>query len=1190
MPLDPCYGLILNRLWCPWGELVLRINEQVELPYVLLDALTHDELVVFAGAGVSMAPPTNFPSFDQLVKHVQITAGAVPRVDGEPPDRYLGRLTQSAVPVPTETIVRRLFTNPEARYNDLHKYLLKLFETPARCRIVTTNFDPLFSRAAARVYGTVPTIYHAPALPRGRDFNGLVYLHGEASQSNSLLVLDDRHFGMAYLTEGWARRFIVDVFLHYVVLFVGYSHDDTIMQYLARGLPPDAKPRFAFTEQSDSAAEHWTRLGIQPVEYPLGPRGGRRALVVSIKDWVRLATKGYLQRNLKIDYLLSEDPPAIHNADTDWLLWFMKEQGTLRYALSRASADWLLWFDERGLLGCLLDNAPGSSEEESREWIECIVRLLVAGDEDSTKVLGLIGRHGGHVPPALWARIGQQLAYGKQAISSHVVATWVQVLISTCPDGMASGALVELSHNPAIAGSPPLMLTIMDVVSRPTVRIEQASSEPTYYASPTMPATADGFRNAWAAVWRPLIRTHGGLIYRSISRQLEVASGMSVATSQANIQFDPISHFRDQIATQSGIDAEHDWAVLIDAARDLIDDINPKNPEYDEFLHGWSVSSSPTLRRLFLYGLQASKMTPDRKLQELCDPSWVTSLIYRREMVDLLKTVFCVARQRTRNKFLKVVEDAHRVERETVVTNYMCYLLHLSVQWCPEDQTARRGFDRVRKLSPTFDASAYDVLMEGKPDTLFMVPATTSGEQLLAMDPVDVLGLVAKAPVRWYASAIARAVQEDFVQTWTWVKTLVAKAYWNHPLWSDLLIAWARMEIGPEQWKLITTCLSEHEELASIAGDVGHLYVNAYRKDSASLPRDVKSQLDDLVDKLSGALRTSSEVSDAVPDARDHNWLNFAISHPSGAVATLMMYRLADLQDSGDGRGTVAHYLSVLTAMLSGTESGDIATRVIVAQNVGFLVSVDKDWVAENLVPRFSVADEGRARARQIWHGYLGAGNWTWSVIPSLLPYYRQLFSIIASEPSETAVKQFYRHMALLAVYWQGATEPGWLNEFLSQASDNGRQQWAEWIQRDLHSMSPASRDTVWDGWLKGYWERRLTGIPVPLSPRELGAMIQWGYEFGHSRKRYQEAVNLIVQGPSGNERPQRMAYNINTNNLVNLAPADTLKLVRYVLHGVGPNEPFDRRDIESIALTARSLGAPEANYQAVLEELARLG
>src|SRR5690554_7670999 len=40
------------------------------------------------------------------------------------------------------------------------------------------------------------------------------------------LVITDREFGRAYLTEGWARRFLVALFRKYVVLFVGYSHDD----------------------------------------------------------------------------------------------------------------------------------------------------------------------------------------------------------------------------------------------------------------------------------------------------------------------------------------------------------------------------------------------------------------------------------------------------------------------------------------------------------------------------------------------------------------------------------------------------------------------------------------------------------------------------------------------------------------------------------------------------------------------------------------------------------------------------------------------------------------------------------------------------------------------------------------------------------------------------------------------------
>ncbi len=79
----------------------------------------------------------------------------------------------------------------------------------------------------------------------GELFKGLAYIHGNVEQEKEALILTDGDFGRAYLTEGWARRFLVDLFSNYTVLFVGYSHNDPVMKYLATGLPPSTR-RFAF--------------------------------------------------------------------------------------------------------------------------------------------------------------------------------------------------------------------------------------------------------------------------------------------------------------------------------------------------------------------------------------------------------------------------------------------------------------------------------------------------------------------------------------------------------------------------------------------------------------------------------------------------------------------------------------------------------------------------------------------------------------------------------------------------------------------------------------------------------------------------------------------------------------------------------------------------------------------------------
>jgi len=69
------------------------------------------------------------------------------------------------------------------------------------------------------------------------------------------------------------------MFVSYITLLIGYSHNDVIMKYLARGLGPHAKPRYVCTHQPDSPI--WRQLRIIPVGY--SPADDHRALTVAIQ-------------------------------------------------------------------------------------------------------------------------------------------------------------------------------------------------------------------------------------------------------------------------------------------------------------------------------------------------------------------------------------------------------------------------------------------------------------------------------------------------------------------------------------------------------------------------------------------------------------------------------------------------------------------------------------------------------------------------------------------------------------------------------------------------------------------------------------------------------------------------------------------------------------------------------------------
>lgn len=58
------------------------INRDVDLPQALVTAQREGRLVIFAGAGVSMGPPANLPSFEELA--IQIAGGALARRPTEP--------------------------------------------------------------------------------------------------------------------------------------------------------------------------------------------------------------------------------------------------------------------------------------------------------------------------------------------------------------------------------------------------------------------------------------------------------------------------------------------------------------------------------------------------------------------------------------------------------------------------------------------------------------------------------------------------------------------------------------------------------------------------------------------------------------------------------------------------------------------------------------------------------------------------------------------------------------------------------------------------------------------------------------------------------------------------------------------------------------------------------------------------
>jgi len=318
----------------------------VDIPVDLVNARQNGKLAVFAGAGVSMGPPSNLPSFEGLV---DVVAEGTPleRRSEERFDQFLGRLHRKGNGVRVHDIVQQEIDNGRGP-TTTHLEIVRLFESSEDVRIVTTNFDRHFTSAVDDVFDQATPDFHGPALPLGNDFSGIVHLHGSVVQDPRRLVLTDEDFSRAYLTEGWARRFLEHLFSEYFVLFIGYSHGDAVIEYLARGIPAQAdQGRFALAPKPDKPDKEtptdWKYFGIRPIWYPTHSGSDKhKALPEALKQWNRYAKQSARERAQQIEEFTSDLPSDLNAEELDALKERLRtKDGARSFRKSAEKVEWV---------------------------------------------------------------------------------------------------------------------------------------------------------------------------------------------------------------------------------------------------------------------------------------------------------------------------------------------------------------------------------------------------------------------------------------------------------------------------------------------------------------------------------------------------------------------------------------------------------------------------------------------------------------------------------------------------------------------------------------------------------------------------------------------------------------------------------------------------------------------------------
>ena len=363
----------------------MRITDEVDIPNELIESATNGSLVLFVGAGASINKPSRLPLFDALAAFVAELNGVEldRRVNA---DVFLGRLDESHPFVREQ--VRDRISEPTSQPNDIHRGIVRLASATNTFRVVTTNYDEHLTTAATELGIDVGEVFNGPAVPLGHDFSGIVHLHGAISRSPSQLVLTDGDFGRAYLTDGWARRFVQDLFLSHTVLFVGYSHNDEVMKYLARGLPPATK-RFALTDMPDDPK--WSDLRISPVEY--SGENDHFELTDVLHKWADRLSMGQLDHRARVSEIVKGAPPKLPS-EADYIAFAITTPAGVRaFAEGATGPNWLRWAEGQEVFRSLF-SMTGSASDESAVLAAWFASKYVANIDLNKFALETLARNG----------------------------------------------------------------------------------------------------------------------------------------------------------------------------------------------------------------------------------------------------------------------------------------------------------------------------------------------------------------------------------------------------------------------------------------------------------------------------------------------------------------------------------------------------------------------------------------------------------------------------------------------------------------------------------------------------------------------------------------------------------------------------------------------------------------------------
>ena len=1096
----------------------------VNYPEPLLNVLRDGRLVVFAGAGVSMGSPAELPDFGELARRIAEGTGSTIQ-DDETEDQFLGRIKDRGPDV--HQLAAQVLQPNDSEPTKLHRNLLRLYSDPEKVRIVTTNFDLLFEQAADDIFNTAPEVFQAPALPLGQRFQGIVHIHGSVNEPTEM-VLTAQDFGRAYLTEadGWARRFLVDVFANYTVLFVGYSHKDTIMTYLTPSLPRDGRQqRFALIGDCNSDdQDHWRRMGVEPVTFHQEDAKDFTVLDAAVGGLVNLIRLGTLEWQHKIAAIASGYPPMelIDDESASIIEHAFSDAVKTRFFIESAELpEWIEWLDLRGHLKPLFIDGELSQRDRLLVWW-LVSHFALTHDRE---LFSLIAHYGRRLNLTLWRQLSLQMQDSiPQSPDAAVTTRWVLCLTSVIPTDADEYALSCLAEACASVRATDSLLRVYEAM---TERIDRAPPPTEWHDSNPF---RDALQEMLSKYIKPNMPEMAEPLLAVTTMRLNSRHAVLAAWEEGDTTRDWDNYRRSSIEPHDQDDLNRDIDPLIDTARECLEWLVVNRADvarqWSELYVG---SGAPLLRRLAVHTLSArTDLSAADKIAWLLDKCDIHENAARHEIFRAASIAYPYAGLERRSDFINEVlayrwpqETEPNKESYTALRHFKW--LHWLSEAAPDCELTKQALVKVQEQHPRFQPSEHpDFLIYHMPgegwgaqspwtvDTLLAWPADEALPSLLEYQPTE-----AELSDGYSRCELLSTVAEAAKKNPSWgldlADSMVSSSRWNCDVWQHVIQAWAATELDAVELNRVLSHLSTNELHRAYAHDIAHALCSIARTASVPEPDQWLSKAND----IAAALQQYAVIAD-VPKIttpigggpQEFDWMVIAINHPFGALAQFWVQSIGlwRRQQETPPRSLNDEYRSALDGILQDNGVAGKLGRAILARFFPFLHDVDETWAVQNLIP---LLNPGLSEFVHAWDGITYCGPMTPRTAELLREPFLKAVEHINCELAGFRQQRFITKYIETFVWFATGPTDEWIIKLITHGDAEVRRRFAMEIGRHLHTLDDARQKEWWNTWLRGYWEKRLLRVPVQLDCAEIGVMLDWPTQLPAV---YSEAVDLAVQ------------------------------------------------------------------------------